>query len=165
MPETAKSLVVATDSSWSIRLGPCHPHELPLQVERLAETSLAYGSHEDRGEAYWTADDTIREAYDLNKHESSSAREQGFTGWLESRLDLVRSGWKKLVEVSRALAKKIGDPLAEVEAEDRGKNLPSAGDRWSQIGRLEKDLKEDHVRDAIEIQPRQPPTKPKEFSR
>jgi hypothetical protein len=165
MPETAKSLVVATDSSWSIRLGPCHPNELPLQVERLAETSLAYGSHEDRGEAYWTADDTIREAYDLAKQESSSAREQSFTGWLESRLDLVRSGWKKLVELSNALAKKIGDPLAEVEAEDRAKNLPTAGDRWSQIGRLEQDLKEDHVRDAIEIQPRQPPTKPKEFSR
>lgn len=165
MPETAKSLVVATDRSWSIDLGPCHPNELPLQVERLAETSLAYGSHEDRGEAYWTADDTVREAYDLAKQESSSAREQGFTGWLESRLDLVRSGWKKLVEVSKALAKKNGDPLAEVEAEDRAKNLPSAGDRWSQIGRLEQDLKEDHVRDAIEIKPRQPLTKPKGMGR
>jgi hypothetical protein len=107
-PEPEKSLIHANDDSWSMRLEPCLPEELPTQVERLAETSLAHGSHEDRGEAYWTADDAIREAYNLHVNDGHLPQEQGFAGWLENRLSLVRCGWKRLVELSEAL-----EPVAQ----------------------------------------------------
>lgn len=148
-----------------MRLTPCLPDELPARVERLAETSLAHGSHEDRGEAYWAADDAIREAYNLHENNDPMPQEQGFAGWLDNRLSLVRSGWKRLVELSEALAQKIGDPIADIEIEDRAKSRASFGDHWRRIGRLEPDPEPDRVRDAIEIQPRQPLTGPKGFIR
>lgn len=140
-----------------MRLDPCLPEELPAQVERLAETSLAHGSHEDRGEAYWTADDAIREAYNLHMNDGPLPEEQGFAGWLENRLSLVRCGWKRLVELSEALARKIGDPVADVEGEDRTKSRSSFGDRWRRIGRLEQDLEGSPVRNSTEIQHSRPP--------
>ena len=156
-PEPEKSLIHANDDSWTMRLDPCLPEELPAQVERLAETSLAHGSHEDRGEAYWTADDAIREAYNLHMNDGPLPEEQGFAGWLENRLSLVRCGWKRLVELSEALARKIGDPVADVEGEDRTKSRSSFGDRWRRIGRLEQDLEGSPVRNSTEIQHSRPP--------
>jgi hypothetical protein len=131
----------------------------------LAETSLAHGSHEDRGEAYWAADDAIREAYNLHENSDPLPQEQGFAGWLDNRLSLVRSGWKRLVELSEALAQKIGDPHADIEREDRAKSRAPFGDRWRRASSLEPELEDNRVRDSIENQPRQPPAGPKGFSR
>ncbi|WP_366526174.1 relaxase/mobilization nuclease domain-containing protein [Geothrix sp.] len=164
-PEPEKSLIHANDDSWSMRLTPCLPDELPARVERLAETSLAHGSHEDRGEAYWAADDAIREAYNLHENSDPLPQEQGFAGWLDNRLSLVRSGWKRLVELSEALAQKIGDPHADIEREDRAKSRAPFGDRWRRASSLEPELEDNRVRDSIENQPRQPPAGPKGFSR
>jgi hypothetical protein len=139
-PEPEKSVILAHDGSWRMHLEPCHPEDLPVQVERLAERSLTHGSDTDRDEAYWCADDTIREAYRLPQCSAQEDREKGFTGWLSSRLELVRVGWRKLVERSVALASRIGDPLASIEAEDQIRNTRHAGERWSAIGRLEREI-------------------------
>lgn len=151
-PEPEKSLIQANDDSWSMPLDPCFPEELPAQVEKLAETSLAHGSHEDRDEAYWAADDAIREAYTLTANDSLSSRAGGFEGWIENRLDLVCSGWKRLVELSKGMAKKFGNPVAAVEGEEQNEDRPPIGSRWSRIGRLELDLNERQADVAAEIQ-------------
>jgi hypothetical protein len=165
IPEPEKSLITANDNSWSMRLDPCLPEELPVKVERLAETSLAHQSREDRDEAYWAADEAIREAYNLHVNNDPLPQEQGFAGWLDDRLSLVRSGWKRLVELSEALTEKIGDPIADIEREDRAKSRASFGDRWRRASGLEPELEDKRVRDSIENQSRQPPAGPKGFAR
>lgn len=151
-PEPGKSIIQANDDSWSMPLDPCHPEELPAQVERLAETSLAYGSHEDRGEAYWAADDAIRGAYTLTANDRPSSRVGGFEGWIENRLDLVRSGWKRLVELSKGMARRFSSPVGAVSGEGQNEGLPPIGSPWSRTGRLGLDLNERQAGSTTESQ-------------
>jgi NDP-sugar pyrophosphorylase family protein len=45
------------------------------------------------------------------------------------------------VERSRLLADRIGDPVAKVEADDQVRNIRPSGERWREIGKLEREIK------------------------
>lgn len=137
-PDPQKSTICANDGSWVMELGPCRPEDLPGCVEHLADQELAMDPEQEVGPIIWRADDTIREAYNLSPFIDQNPRKQGLQGWIESRMNLVESGWCRLLEASRAMVKRLGDPIARLV--DQPIPLHPLKSRWRRIQELEESM-------------------------